>query len=186
MRFFREHETARAREWFETGFSERGKLILAVAIGKHREREEVEPVVAWLIERFENARLVGIAAAAFEQRVGFVAAVAAEVAVQQINHGPQMATFFDVHLKQIAQVVKRRTRLAELSLLFNWRGFGVALRDDDASQRVAKLAGHFLVRGAAVVVAKTDDGVGFSWFEKDAPAIVRHLHVIEMSPAFGA
>src|SRR5690349_24043918 len=119
MRFFREHEAAGAREWFETGFSERRELILAVAIGEHRKREEVEPVVARLIERFENARLVGIAAAAFEQRVGFVAAIAAEVAVQQIDHGPKMATLFDVHLEQIAQVVKRRTRLAELSLLFD-------------------------------------------------------------------
>src|SRR6185503_435638 len=49
--------------------------------GKHREREEVEPVVAWLIERFENAWLVRIAAASFEQLVCFVTTVTTEVTV---------------------------------------------------------------------------------------------------------
>src|SRR6185369_7820747 len=63
MRFFRQHELARARERLEARFSERRELILAVAIGEHREREEVEPVVAWLIERFEYAWLVRISAA---------------------------------------------------------------------------------------------------------------------------
>ena len=58
--------------------------------------------------------------------------------------------------------------------------------DDDASQRVAKLAGNFLVSRAAVVVAETDFCIGLRRLEKDAPAIVRHLHVIEMGPAFGA
>ena len=72
-----------------------------------------------MIEGFENARLVGIAAASFEQRVGFVATIASEVTVQQVDHGPEMTALFDVYLKQIAQVVKRRTRLAELSLLFD-------------------------------------------------------------------
>src|SRR6185436_16843253 len=60
MRFFGEHELARARQRLEAGFRESGKLILAIAIGEHREGEEVEPVVARLIERFEDARLVGI------------------------------------------------------------------------------------------------------------------------------
>src|SRR5689334_4827494 len=114
MRFLREHEATRARERFETGFSQSRKLILAVAIREHREREEVEPVVARLIERFENAWLVGITAATFEQRVGFVTTVTSEVTMQQVDHGPQMPAFFDVHLKQVTQIVKRRTRLAEL------------------------------------------------------------------------
>src|SRR5687768_14072679 len=91
-----------------------------------------------------------------------------------------MPAFLDVHLKQVAQIVKRRARLAELSLLLDRRGFGVALRDDDASQRVAKLAGHFLVRGTPVVVAETDDCIRLWRFEKDAPAILRHFHVVEM------
>ena len=67
MRFFGQHELAGARQRFESGFSQRRQLILAVAIGEHREREKVEPVVARLIEGFEDARLVGIAAASFQQ-----------------------------------------------------------------------------------------------------------------------
>src|SRR5690242_5741818 len=37
VRFFGEHELARARQWFEPRFRQRRKLILAVAIGEHRE-----------------------------------------------------------------------------------------------------------------------------------------------------
>ena len=106
--------------------------------------------------------------------------------MQQIDHGPKVPAFFDVHLKKVAQIVKRRTRLAELSLLFDGRGFGVALRDDDSSQRIAKLAGHFLICRLSVVVAEADLGVGLRWFEKDAPTIIGHLHVIEVRPSFGA
>ena len=36
------------------------------------------------------------------------------------------------------------------------------------------------------MIAEADLRVGLSGLEKDAPAIVRHLHVIEMSPAFAA
>src|SRR5882672_1779540 len=112
MRFLRQHELARARQRLETGFSERRELILAVAICKHREAEKVEPVVAGLIKSFENARLVGIAAAALEQRVGFVATVASKVALQQVNHGPEVTTLLDVYLKQVALIIKRRAGLA--------------------------------------------------------------------------
>ena len=45
--------------------------------------------------------------------------VATEVAVEQIDHGPKVAAFFDVHLKQVAQVVERRRRLAEQTLLLD-------------------------------------------------------------------
>src|SRR6185369_14073220 len=117
---------------------------------------EVEPVVARLIEGFENARLVRIAATTLQQVVGFVATIASEVTVQQIDHGPKMPAFFDIHLKEVTKIVKRGTRLAELSLLFDRRGLSVALRHDDPSQRIAKFAGHFLVRGPSVVVAETD------------------------------
>ena len=79
--------------------------------------------------------------------IGFVATVATEVTVQQIDHGPKVPAFLDVHLKEVAKIVKRRTRLAELSLLFDGSGFSVALRDDDPSQSIAKLAGYFLISG---------------------------------------
>ena len=68
MRFFGQHELAGARERLEPGFGQRRKLILAVAIREHREAEKVEPVVAGLIEGFEDARLVGIAAASFQAK----------------------------------------------------------------------------------------------------------------------
>ena len=45
-----------------------------------------------------------------EQRLRFLAAVAPEVAVQQIHHRPQVAAFLDVDLEQVAQVVQRRAR----------------------------------------------------------------------------
>src|SRR5690242_21112972 len=45
MRFLGEHEVARARERLKARFGECGKLILAVAIRKHREGEKVEPIV---------------------------------------------------------------------------------------------------------------------------------------------
>ena len=51
-----------------------------------------------------------VAAAAVEQRFAFLATVAAEVFVQQVDHRPQVAAFFHVHLEQVAQVVLARRR----------------------------------------------------------------------------
>ena len=113
MRFLSQHELTRARQGLESRFSQSRKLILAIAIREHSERIEIQPVVARLIESLEDARLVGIAAATFEQSIGFVAAIAAKVSVQQVNHRPKMPALFNVHLKQIAQVVERRTGVAE-------------------------------------------------------------------------
>src|SRR5436309_14529066 len=95
-----------------------------------------------------------------------------------------MTAFFDVNLKKISQVVKRWTGVAELTLLLNGSRLSIALRDDDASQRITKFAGHFLICRRAVVVTETNFRVRFSGFKEDAPAIVRHLHVIKMRPAF--
>src|SRR5205807_9469885 len=50
MSFFGQHELAGARQRLEPGFSQSRKLILAVAVGKHRERIKVEPGVTRLIE----------------------------------------------------------------------------------------------------------------------------------------
>ena len=76
--------------------------------------------------------------------------------------------------------------MTELPLLFDRSRFGISLSDDDSAQRISKLAGHFLISWVPVVVAKTNLRVGLCRFEKDAPAIFRHLHVIEMRPAFRA
>ena len=81
-------------------------MILAIAIREHCESVKIKPVVARLIESFEDARLVGIAAAAFEQSIRFVAAIASKITLQEINHRPKMSALFDVYLKQISQIVE--------------------------------------------------------------------------------
>jgi hypothetical protein len=48
--------------------------------------------------------------------------------MEQVHHRPQMAALFDVHLKQIPQVVETRAPLAQPPLLLDARRFGVALR----------------------------------------------------------
>ena len=113
VRFLGQHEPRRARQRIERALRQRHQLRLAVAIGEHREHEEVEPVVDRLVERLEDPRLVAVAALALEQLLGFVAAVAAEVRVQQVDHRPQMTPFLDVHLKQVAQIVQARAALPE-------------------------------------------------------------------------
>ena len=60
-----------------------------------------------------------VAAAALEQRLAFLAAVAAEVLVQQVDHRPQVAAFLDVHLEQVAQVVLARAGQAQVALLLD-------------------------------------------------------------------
>src|SRR3989442_12095231 len=96
VRFFSEHGMAGGCQRLETRFSQSRKLILAVPIRKHREREKIEPVIAGLIKGLENTRLVGIAAATFQQSICFIATVAAKVTVQQIDHGPHMTAFLDI------------------------------------------------------------------------------------------
>jgi hypothetical protein len=98
--------------------------------------------------------IVGVAGAALEQGLGFLAAVAAEVGVQQVDHGPQVAAFLDVDLEQVAHVVERGAGHAEVALLLDRGRLGVALRDDDAAQGRAVLARHFLPGGLALVLAE--------------------------------
>src|SRR6185295_10760487 len=71
-----------------------------------------------------------------------------------------------------------------LSLLLDGSRLSVALGHDDSPQSVSKLARHFLIRRLAKIIAKAHFGVGFGRLKKDAPAIVGHLHVIKMRPAF--
>jgi len=88
VRFLDQHEAAGARQRVETRFGQRGELVLAVAVGEIGEHEEGEPVGRLLVEGAEDARLVGIARMALQQHLGLLAAVAAEIGVQQVNHGP--------------------------------------------------------------------------------------------------
>ncbi len=131
----------------EAGFGERAQLVLAVAVREEREHEERQPVRRGLVERAEDARVVGVAGAPLEQRLGLLAAVAPEMRVQQIHHRPQVAAFLDVDLEQVAQVVERRARLSQVALLLDRGGLGVALRDDQPAQVRPVFARHFLPRG---------------------------------------
>ena len=77
----------------------------------------------------------------------------------------------------------RRRREAEVALLLDRRRLGVALRDDDAAQVGAVLAGHVLPGLLALVVAEVDLPLGVARLQEDAPAVVAHLHVVEVRPA---
>ena len=79
-----------------------------------------------------------------QQLVGLLAAVLAEILVQQVDHGPQVPAFLDVDLEQVAHVVERGRGLAEVALLLDARGLRVALDDDQAAQHGAVLARHLL------------------------------------------
>src|SRR5688572_19643166 len=94
-----------------------------------------------------------------------------------------MTTFLDVYLKQIAQVVQRRRRRSKVALLLDRCGFGVTLRDDDASQIGAMFARHFLPYRFALMVAELNRPAGLHRIQKDAPSIIGHFHVAEVGPA---
>src|ERR1700675_1339184 len=95
------------------------------------------------------------------ERLRFLAAVAAEVAVQQIHHRPEVATFLDIDLEQVAQIVERRAGETQMTLLFDRRRFGVALSDDEPPQVGAIFARHFLPCRLALVCAEVHLALGF-------------------------
>jgi hypothetical protein len=95
------------------------------------------------------------------------------------------SALLDVDLEEISEVVERRAGLAEPALLLDRRRLRVALRDDDAAQGVAELARHLLVGGRSVVVAEADARVRVGRLQEDAPAVLRHLDVVEVRPPVG-
>ncbi len=183
VRFFGQHETGGSRQRIEGAFRQRKQLRLPIAIGEHREREEIEPGLDGRVERLEHPRLVAVAALPLEQLLGLVAAVAAEVRVEQIDHRPEVTALFDVHLKQVPKVVQARTMMAEHPLLLDARRLGIALRDDEAAELVAELARHLLPCGLALELAEVDPAIGRRLREEDPPAVVGQLHVLEVRPA---
>ena len=185
MRLLGQHEAAGARERIEARLGQRAELKLAVAVGEEREHEERQPVRRRFVERAEDARVVGVAGTALEQRFRLLAAVAAEMRVQQVHHRPQVAAFLDVDLEQVAQVVERRTGEAEVALLLDRRRLGITLGDDQPAQVRPVLAWDFLPRGLALVRTEVDLATLLNRRQEDAPAVVGHLHVIEVRPAFG-
>ena len=186
VRLLLEHELAGARERVERRLLQRAELVLPVPVGEVGEHEERQPVGRLLVERAEDARRVDVAGVALQQRLGLLAARAAEVGVQQVDHRPEVTAFLDVHLEQVAQVVQRRRGLAEAALLLDRRGLGVALDDDEPLQVGAVLAGHLLPDGLALLLAERDAPVVVALGEEHAPAVVLHHHVVEVRPALAA
>ena len=185
MRLFGQHEAAGARQRIEAGLRQALELHLAVAIGEEGEHVERQPVRRRLVEGAEHARLVGVAGAALQQFGGFLAAVAAEIFLQDIDHRPEVAAFLDIDLEHVAHVVERRRGLAEMALLLDGGRLGVALDDDEAAQHGAIFARHVLPGRLAVMAAERNFAALFLGRQQNAPAIVRHFHVIELGPALG-
>ena len=185
MRLLGQHEAAGARERIEARLGQRAELKLAVAVGEEREHEERQPVRRRFVERAEDARVVGVAGAALEQRRRLFAAIAAEMGMQQVHHRPQMAAFLDVDLVQVAQVVERRAGVAEQMLLLDRSGLGITLGDDNAAELRAVFARDLLPYRLAEGVAKTDSAIFHLVGEEDAPAVIGHFHRAILCPAFG-
>src|ERR1700688_3866067 len=80
-------------------------------------------------------------------------------------------------------VIERGRGFAEMALLLDRSGLGVALDHDQAAQRGAIFARHFLPGRFAKMLAERDDAIFFLGREKDAPAIFRHPDIVELGPA---
>jgi hypothetical protein len=105
------------------------------------------------------------------------------VRVQQVDHRPQVAAFLDVDLEDVAQVVERRARAAEMALLLDRGGLGVALGHDEPAQRAAILAGTSCQAGVPLCSPKAIGAVRLGLGQEDAPAVLRHPHPVEVRPA---
>ena len=182
--FLGQHEAAGARERIEAGLRQRLELHLAVAVGEVSEHEERQPVRRLLVEGAQHARRVGVTGAALQQGFGLLAAVGAEIFLQQIDHGPEVAPLLHIDLEQIAHVVERGRGLAEIALLLDRGRLGVALDHHQAAQHGAVFARHFLPGVLALVQAEGNLAAFHLRRQQHAPAVVRHAHVVELGPTF--
>ena len=182
MRFFFEHEVTGTRQRIERRFPERGELVLAVAVGEVGEHEERQPVRRLLVEGAEDTRVVGVAGVTLQHLVSLLPPVSTEVTVQEVDHGPEVASLLDVDLEQVAHVIERGSGQAEGALLFDRGRLGVALDDDQPTEISSVLSWDLLPDILSLVVAESDLAVGFALGEEDAPAVVGHLDMLEVGP----
>jgi hypothetical protein len=152
-------------------------------VGEVGEHEERQPVRRALVESTQDARVVLVAGTALKQGLRLFTAILAEVLDQQVDHGPEVAALFHVHLEQVAHVVQRGGSGTQETLLLHRGGLGVALHHDQAAQQRAVFTRHFLPGGLALVAAAGDDPAFFLGRQQDAPAVFGHLHVAELGPA---
>src|ERR1700684_3239713 len=94
-----------------------------------------------------------------------------------------MSTLFNVDLEEVSQVVEGRAVKPQMSLLLDRGGVGVSLRDDEATQVCAVLAGHFLPCRLTLVVAEIHRALTVRGAQEDTPTIIGHLDVIKVRPA---
>src|SRR5258707_1651511 len=103
--------------------------------------------------------------------------------MKQIDHRPEMASFFDVYLKNISQVIEGRAGEAEGFLLFDRSWFGVALRDDYTAQDGPIFAGNVLPSGLAFVAAQVDLAGFCAGFQGNVPRRVWGSAITQVGPA---
>ena len=63
--------------------------------------------------------------------------------VKQINHSPEMTSFFNIYLKQIPQIIKTWRSVSEQSLLFYTCWFGIALSHNDSAKPIPEFTRNF-------------------------------------------
>src|SRR5262249_44743342 len=69
------------------------------------------------------------------------------------------------------------------ALLLDRRGLRIALGHDQPAEHAAILARHVLPHGGAEMVAEADRAARLRLGEEQAPAVLRHLDVVELRPA---
>src|SRR4029453_9122976 len=73
--------------------------------------------------------------------------------------------------------------MTEPALLLDAVSLVIALRHDEATQRISELTGDLLPDGPSEEVAEAYPPVCHGVGQKDAPPILRQLHVLEVRPA---
>src|SRR5262245_35295069 len=96
-----------------------------------------------------------------------------------------MASFLDVDLKQVAQVIERWAGAPEMPLLLDRCRFRIALRHNQTAQGAAVCPWPGLPDRLALMVSEGNRAVWYRLGQKDAPAILGHLNIVEMRPAVG-
>ena len=99
MGLFGQHEARGARQGVEARLRQGLQLHLTVAVGEVGKHEKGEPVRRRFVEGAQHTRPVGIARPARQQPLRLFAAIAAEVLLQQIDHGPEVPAFLDIDLE---------------------------------------------------------------------------------------
>jgi hypothetical protein len=144
-----------AGERIERAFGQRQQLRLAVAVGEHREGEEVEPVS---IGSLKASSMRGVSSLPLRRSssASALAAVAAEVRVQHVDHRPEVTAFLDVDLEQGCAGRRGSGNARRANAAVRRCGLGIALDDDQRRSWLRNSPGHFLPHRLALEIAEAD------------------------------